>query len=91
MAKAKKVILPPVDVVGRKVSWTPSKLSDKLYGEVVAVKLKPHPHPKYPNSSNRILKTVLHVMIPDGRIFKMSGEMEDLKKIGMVAESNNEE
>ena len=87
MAKAKKVILPPVDVVGRKVSWTPSNVSDKLYGEVVAVKLKSVPHPKY----YRVLKTVLHVMIPDGRIFKMSGEMEDLKKVGMVAESVNEE
>jgi hypothetical protein len=91
MAKAKKVIAPPVDVPGRKVSWKPSAWSDKLYGEVIAVKLRPMPHPKYPNSSNRILKTVIHVLIPDGRIFKLDAEPEDLKKIGMVAETLNED
>lgn len=91
MKKARKQIPAPVDVVGRKVSWSPSEKSDRLYGEVVAVKYKPHPHPKYPNTANRILKTVLHVMIPDGRVFKMSGEIEDLKKIGMIAETTSEE
>lgn len=82
--KQKKVIPPPVDVPGRKVSWKPTPNSDRLYGEVIAVKLKMEPHPKY----YRYLKTILHVMIPDGRIFKMSGEIEDLKKIGMIAETS---
>lgn len=88
MAKAKKkVILPPVDVPGRKVSWKPNSWSDKLYGEVIAVKLRSEPHPKY----YRVLKTVIHVLIPDGRIFKLDAEPEDLKKIGMVAETLNED
>lgn len=89
--KTKKSIPTPVDVPGRKVSWKPNMHSDRLYGEVVKVKLEPHPHPKYPNTANRILKTVIFVEIPDGRVFRMSGEIEDLKKIGMVAETTEED
>jgi len=84
----KKVIPPPVDVPGRKVSWyPPNSPSDRLYGEVVHVELRPFPHPKY----YRILKTFIHVMIPDERTFVMSGEVEDLKKIGMIAETTSED
>ena len=87
MKAAKKKIPAPVDVPGRKVSWSPSASSDRLYGEVVHVEVRPFPHPKY----YRILKTFIHVMIPDGRTFVMSGEVEDLKKIGMIAETTSEE
>jgi hypothetical protein len=91
--RKKKVIPPPVDVVGRKVSWKPSPNSDRMYGEVVHVGFKwPYPpDPKYPGGRVRLLKKVLSVAIPDGRIFKMSGEHEDLKKIGMIAESSSED
>lgn len=45
-----------------------------------------HPHPKYPGVHGlRELRKQLTVMIPDGRMFKMSGEHEDLKKMGAVA------
>lgn len=87
MKAAKKQIPAPVDVVGRKVSWAPNAQSDRLYGEVVHVELRPFKHPKY----YRVLKTFIHVMIPDGRTFVMSGEVEDLKKIGMIAETTSEE
>lgn len=87
MKAAKKQIPAPVDVVGRKVSWAPNTQSDRLYGEVVHVELRPFKHPKY----YRVLKTFIHVMIPDGRTFVMSGEVEDLKKIGMIAETTSEE
>ena len=86
MKAAKKQIPAPVDVPGRKVSWSPNAHSDRLYGEVVHVELRPEPHPKY----YRVLKTFIHVMIPDGRTFVMSGEVEDLKKIGMIAENLDE-
>lgn len=87
MKAAKKQIPAPVDVVGRKVSWAPNMHSDRLYGEVVHVEVRPFKHPKY----YRVLKTFIHVMIPDGRTFVMSGEVEDLKKIGMIAETTSEE
>lgn len=91
--RKKKVIPAPVDVIGRKVSWSPSKNSDRMYGEVVHVGFKfPYPKdPKYPSGNVRQLKKVLSVMIPDGRIFKMSGEHKDLKRMGMIAESSSED
>ena len=86
MAKAKKkVIPPPLDEVGKKICWRPHPSSDLFYGEVVKVGFSYHPHPKYPNTSLRELRTVLTVMIPDGRMFKMSGEHEDLKANGVIA------
>ena len=93
MRKKKKEIPAPVDVPGRKVSWKPSPYSDRMYGEVVHVGFRwPYPKdPKYPSGNVRMLKKVISVAIPDGRIFKMSGEHEDLKKIGMIAESSSED
>lgn len=85
--KTKKNIPPPVDVKGRKVSWQPSVSSHRLYGEVLNVSKRPAPHPKYPNTTCRVLKTVLHIVIPDGRVFQISGDHEYLKKIDMIAES----
>lgn len=84
--KRKKNIPPPVDVKGRKVSWQPSASSHRLYGEVLNVSKRHAPHPKYPNTSCRVLKTVLHIVIPDGRVFQISGEHKNLKKIDMIAE-----
>ena len=91
MAKAKKkVIPPPVDEVGKKICWRPHPSSDLFYGEVVNVGFTYHPHPKYPNTSLRELRKQLTVIIPDGRIFKMSGEHEDLKARGVVAAGEEE-
>lgn len=89
----KKQIPPPVDVPGRKVSWKPSLNSDRMYGEVVHVGFKwPYPKdPKYPSGNVRMLKKVISVATADGRIFKMSGEQEDLKKVGMIVESSSED
>ena len=84
---AKKQIPAPVDVVGRRVSWWASSGSDKFYGEVARVYFEYAEHPKYPGTSLRVLKKRLSIIIPDGRIFNMSGEHEDLKAMGMVAES----
>ncbi len=84
--KPKKNIPPPVDVKGRKVSWQPSVSSHRLYGEVLDVRKRSAPDPKYPNTQCRVLKTVLHIIIPDGRVFQISGEHEHLKKIDMIAE-----
>lgn len=85
MARAKKkVIAPPIDEVGKQICWRPHPSSDLLYGEVVNVGFTYHAHPKYPNTSLRELRKVLTVMIPDGRVFKMSGEHEDLKKRKVV-------
>ena len=91
--RKKKVIPPPVDVVGRKVSWKPSPNSDRMYGEIVHVGFQwPYPKdPKYPSGNVRMLKKQLTVAIADGRLFKMSGEIEDLKRIGMIAESSSED
>ena len=84
--KAKKVIATPVDVVGRNVSWKTDG-RHTLYGEVVKVGFKMQPHPKYPNTSLREMKKVLTIVMADGRIFKVSGEHEDLKRMGMVSET----
>jgi len=89
MAKAKKVIPSPVDVKGRNVSWK-TESGHTLYGEVVHVGFKYAAHPKYPNTSLRVMNKVLTLAMADGRMFKVSGEHEDLKKMGMVAETNDE-
>lgn len=89
-AAKKKVIPPPVDEVGKKICWRPHPSSDLFYGEVVNVGFTYHPHPKYPNTCLRELRKQLTVMIPDGRIFKMSGEHEDLKARGVVAAGEEE-
>lgn len=87
-----KVIPTPVDVVGRNVSWKPSPQSDRLYGQVVKVWLDIGADPRYPKGSRgykngiRKLFKKLQIEIGDGRCFTISGEHEDLKKIGMVAE-----
>lgn len=85
-AKDGSRIPPPVDVIGRKVSWKPEGTYDRLYGEVVKVKYKPEPDPRYPGTCLRQLVTMITVEIPDGRLFTLRGEQEDLKKIKMVAE-----
>lgn len=88
----KKVIPPPVDVVGRNVSWKPTPDSDRLYGQVVKVRYRPGADPRYPEGSRgykngiRALFKLISVEMADGRVFTMSGEHEDLKKIGMIAE-----
>ena len=84
--KAKKIIPTPVDVVGRNVSWR-NEGGHTLYGEVIKVGFKYHPHPKYPNTSLRITTKVLTLLMADGRVFKVSGEMKDLKRMGMVADT----
>ena len=82
MSKAKKKIIPaPVDIPGRRVSWKPSSWSDILYGEVLSVHMRLAQCPKYEHA--RVMKKVLKVIIPDGRIFTLSGEHENLQKIGM--------
>ena len=83
-AAKKKAIAPPIDEVGKKICWRPHPSSDLFYGEVVNVGFTYHKHPKYPNTSLRELKKVLTVMIPDGRMFKISGEHEDLKANGVI-------
>lgn len=90
MSKAKKKVIPaPVDVVGRRVCWKPTPTSDILYGEVLSVYLTHAQCPKYEHG--RILKKTIKVIIPDGRVFTMSGEHEHLKKIGMAAMEENTE
>ena len=84
--KAKKIIPTPVDVVGRNVSWKTDG-GHTLYGEVVKVGFKIGPHPKYPNTQLRQLNKQLTIVMADGRVFKVSGEHDDLKRMGMVAET----
>ena len=92
MSKAKKKVIPaPVDVVGRRVCWKPNENSDILYGEVISVKLELFNCPNTKYEHQRVLKKTIQVIIPDGRIFTMSGEHEHLKKIGMAAMDKNEE
>jgi len=98
MATAKKKVIPsPVDVVGRKVSWSPAKNSDRLYGEVIKVYYKMGADERYPVGSKgykngmRKLFQKISVILADGRVLNMSSEQEDLKAIGMIAESKNED
>lgn len=89
MSKTRKVIPAAVDIPGRRVSWKPSASSDILYGEVVSVHLRLTQCPKYDHA--RIYRKVLKVIIPDGRIFTLSGEHDNLKKIGMAVVANAED
>lgn len=98
MTTAKKKVIPsPVDVVGRKVSWSPAKNSDRLYGEVIKVYYKMGADERYPVGSKgykngmRKLFQKISVILADGRVLNMSSEQEDLKAIGMIAESKNED
>lgn len=91
MATAKKKVIPsPVDVVGRKVSWSPAKNSDRLYGEVIKVYYKMGADERYPVGSKgykngmRKLFQKISVILADGRVLNMSSEQEDLKAIGMI-------
>lgn len=89
MPRKKKVIQPPVDVVGKNISFKLNPNGIRMYGEVVHVGFKwPYPKdPKYPNGNVRMLKKVLSVATADGRIFKISGEQEDLKRNQVIAGS----
>jgi hypothetical protein len=98
MATAKKKVIPsPVDVVGRKVSWSPANNSDRLYGEVIKVYFKMGADPRYPKGSQgykngiRALFQKMSIILADGRVLNISSEMEDLKAIGMIAESSSDE
>jgi hypothetical protein len=98
MAKAKKKVIPsPVDVVGRKVSWSPAKNSDRLYGEVIKVYYRMGADPRYPLGSQgykngiRALFQKMSIILADGRVLNISSEQEDLKAIGMIAETTNED
>ncbi len=83
----------PVDVPGRTVFFRPSNSSHILTGEVIKVYYRMGEDPRYPKGSKgykngmRQLYKKLSVILPDGRILNMSGEHEDLKAIGMIAES----
>lgn len=81
-----------VDTIGKNVSWRHSVGAQRLYGEIVGVKYRCGPDPRYPKGSRgykngiRKLYKVLSIMLADGRVLKVSGEHEDLKKMGMVPE-----
>ena len=87
----------PVDVVGRTVSFRPSPSSVMMQGEVTAVYFRMGTDPRYPKGSTgykngmRQLYKRLSVLLPDGRILRMSGEHEDIKKMEMVAENSHHE
>ena len=92
-----KAIPAPVDVIGRKVSWSHAGNSDRLYGEVCKVYFKTGEDPRYPKGSSgymngiRKLYKKISVVLADGRILNMSAEQDDLKAIGMIAESTSED
>lgn len=84
MGRPKKVIYPPMDVVGRKVRWRPPSSVEFMFGEVVKVWVKPEKCGPYPHS--RKLAKYIAVETPDNRVFRMRGEPEDLKRMKMVPE-----
>ena len=92
-----KVIPTPVDVLGRKVSWSHAGNSDRLYGEVCKVYYQMGEDPRYPKGSKgykngmRKLYKKISVLLADDRILNMSAEQDDLKAIGMIAESSSED
>jgi len=92
-----KVIPAPVDVPGGKVSWRHAANSDRLYGEVCKVYFKMGEDPRYPKGSAgykngiRAMFKKISVVLADGRILNMSAEQDDLKAIGMIAESASED
>lgn len=92
-----KAIPAPVDVIGRKVSWSHAGNSDRLYGEVCKVFFKSGEDPRYPKGSSgykngiRKLYKKISVVLADGRILNMSAEQDDLKAIGMIAETTSED
>ena len=78
---------PPIDVVGRTISFRPHPKSDILLGEVVKVWYDIVPHP----TQYRKLNTMIRIELPDGREINMKAEPEDVKKYRMVAENLHEE
>lgn len=85
-----KRIPAPVDQVGKNVSWRPNAYSQRMYGQVIKVWYDIGAHPEYPNTDNRALFRKLRIKTADDREFTVSGEHEDLKKMGMVAEGESE-
>ena len=87
----------PVDVVGRTVSFRPTPSSAVLQGEVTSVYFRMDADPRYPKGSKgykngmRALYKRLTILLPDGRVMKVSGEHEDVKAMEMVAENSNHE
>lgn len=86
-----------LDVPGRKVRWRPSGVHEYLSGEVLKVWYDIGADPRYPKGSRgykngiRALFTKMSVQIGDGRIFVMSAEHEDLKKIKMMADGGGDD
>jgi len=85
IVKKTKKIPVSVDVPGRMVSWKPSASSNRLYGIVDRVFLTMKKHPKDPSLRKLYKHLVIELM--DGRKITVSGEHEDLKKLGIVAET----
>ena len=85
----------PVDVVGRTVSFRPTPSSTIIQGEVVDVYYRIGADPRYPKGSKgykngmRKLSKRLGIVLPDGRILKVSGEHEDIKAMDMVADNSH--
>jgi hypothetical protein len=85
----------PVDVVGRTVSFRPTASSSMLQGEVADVYFRMGVDPRYPkgskgyNNGMRQLYKRMSVVLPDGRIFNLNAEHEDIKKMEMVADNSN--
>lgn len=93
----RKDIPVPVDVVGRLVSFRPSKASDILLGEVTAVRYEAGADPRYPKGSQgyengiRKLFPKITVTLPDDRTINMSCDKEGIEKYRIVAENQQEE
>ena len=85
MKTKKKKIPASVDVPGRIVSWM-TEGGSRLYGEVARVYLEHYKPENALYDKQRFLRKRLVVVSNDGRVFDMSGQWEDLKKIQMVAE-----
>lgn len=88
-SEIEKTIPSPCDEVGKKVSWKPNEYSQRLYGEVVKVYYDIGPDPRYPNTDLRALFRKLKIKTADDRVFTVSGEHEDIKKMGMVVDGES--
>ena len=88
--KPRKNIPLSVDIIGRTVSFRPTKSSDILFGEVVGVRLDLRKPIDAEYEHTRKYFKVISVELPDGRIMNMSGEHEYLKSIRMIAEDSPE-
>ena len=81
-----KNIPPPLDVIGRNICFRLNKNGIFLNGEVIKVWFEHAQHPDYPGKQNRVLRKKLKVVLPDGRVLRISGEHEDLKRMDAIAE-----